>query len=111
MSDFIDWFTGIFGQDKQSAYLESRLNPREDFRGVFTGVAGRKLPPVSASPTFEDSLELAWFASECTDEEWAEWCRRQDEALGVVKPRSFWPVVCGDGAAIDLGFMTGGRRG
>jgi len=82
-----------------------------EFRRYLSGAAGRK-PPVMVGDPDRDSLELAWFACEATDEEWETWCRAEDIRLGIAPraPRSIWPVVCGDGAAIDVGFVAGKKK-
>jgi len=79
-----------------------------EFRRHLSGAAGRKHPVMIGDPD-RDSLELAWFACEATDEEWETWCRAEDIRLGIAPRtlRSIWPVVCGDGAAIDVGFVVG----
>ena len=93
-----------------------------EFRRYLSGAAGRK-PPVMIGDPDRDSLELAWFACEATDEEWESYCQVLDgfpKLDGFIfkpvggycysppsAPRSIWPVVCGDGAAIDVGFVAG----
>ena len=79
-----------------------------EFRRHLSGAAGRKAPVMVGDPD-RDSLELAWFAAEASDAEWESWCSAEDIRLGIAPraPRSVWPVVCGDGAAIDVGFVVG----
>jgi len=94
-----------------------------DYRAYMSGAAGRK-PPVMTGEPDQDSLELAWFACEASDEEWEAYCRAQDESLKfygfIAKPaggyfysvprRAIWPVIACDGAMMNVGIMAGERK-